>query len=210
MTDPQLPPDLVPEPFPILASCQAPGSAHSSSATWTDCLPLCISLGVNDRAPRRLKIAGGASCKTCHVAGVSVGSCSPGCKRGSPPGAGVGPVRPEDDAVTEGPAAPGSRLRSRVRGRRRRAHAGGGQRLDSCHQSPSPASRPRNELEHRLFDSRARIGWVLLFLCFNDSCQPLGMSCAINFLLPFKAAGANFFSCIILWGMVVYDVTSAN
>lgn len=59
--------------------------------------------------------------------------------------------------------------------------------------APSPASRPRNELEHRRFDSRARIGWVLLFLCFNDSSQPLGMSCAINFLPLFKAAGVNFF-----------------
>lgn len=60
--------------------------------------------------------------------------------------------------------------------------------------APTPASRPRNELEHRRFDSRARIGWVLLFLCFNDSSQPLGMSCAINFLPLFMAAGVNFFS----------------
>lgn len=96
----------MPEPFPILASCQGPGSAHSSSATWTDCLPLWISLGVNDWAPRRLKTAGGASCKTCHVAAASVGSCSRGCKRGSPPGAGVCPARLED-AVTEGPRSPG-------------------------------------------------------------------------------------------------------
>lgn len=92
---------------------------------------------MNDWAPRRLKIAGGASCKTCPVAGAAVGSCSQGCKRGSPPGASVRPAPPED-AVTAGPAAPGSRLLSGVRGRRRRAHACGGQRLGSCLQPPLP------------------------------------------------------------------------
>lgn len=42
---------------------------------------------------------------------------------------------------------------------------------------PLPAysllSRPRNYLKRFQFDSRAPLGWVLLFLCFNDSSQPL-------------------------------------
>lgn len=108
---------------------------------------------------------------------------------------GGGPTRREDAVaagVAVGLAARGRGCRAcaweeTARTRRRRP----GLRL--LPSASSPASRPRNELEHRRFDSRARIGWVLLFLCFNDSSQPLGMSCAINFLPLFKAAGMIFF-----------------
>lgn len=73
----------------------------------------------------------------------------------------------------------------------------------------SPASRPRNHLKRCQFDSRAPLGWVLLFLCFNDSSQPSGMSWAINSLALLKTVGWNF-SRIILLGIIVYDVTSAR
>ena len=56
----------------------------------------------------------------------------------------------------------------------------------------SPASRPRNYLMRCQCDSRAPLGWVLLFLCFNDSSQPFGMSCAINPLALLKGAGVKF------------------
>lgn len=62
--------------------------------------------------------------------------------------------------------------------------------LPAC--SPLPASRPRNYLKRCQCDSRAPLGWVLLFLCFNDSSQPFGMSCAINSLALLEAAGVKF------------------
>lgn len=87
-------------------------------------------------------------------------------------------------------------------GRRRVQVAAGAGGVHSCPPSGeglaalpaavSPASRPRNYLKRRQFDSRAPLGWVLLFLCFNDSSQPLGMSCAINSLALLKAAGMKF------------------
>lgn len=104
------------------------------------------------------------------------------------PGAGTG--KPSGGAAGSGP------------GRRRAPVASGTSGVHSCLPSGagpaarpaalSPASRPRNYLKRCQFDSRAPLGWVLLFLCFNDSSQPLGMSCAINSLALLKAAGMKF------------------
>lgn len=122
----------------------------------------------------------------------------------APPGEGGGS---REQGPGEARGGPGSRDWNAERrgvgpGRRRVRVAAG---AEGVHSSPlsgeglaalpaalSPASRPRNYLKRCQFDSRAPLGWVLLFLCFNDSSQLLGMSCAINSLALWKAAGMKF------------------
>ena len=90
-------------------------------------------------------------------------------------------------AVWSAPGGPG------LSGRKRRAQlASVGLRPPSPPAPLSPASRPRNYLKRCQCDSRAPLGWVLLFLCFNDSSQPFGVSCAINSLALLKATGVIF------------------
>lgn len=145
--------------------------------------------------------------KVCFLQRLQLAAALPvGCEKSSPPGEArqLPCALGREDAVAAGLELGRRRAPRRVPSVARTACPGWSGREPACTAVfgraqasapcllPFPASRPRNDFKRCQFDSRAPLGWVLLFLCFNDSSQPFGMSCAINSLALTKVAGVKF------------------